>query len=196
MNIRPGEHYTIRRKFFRIFGASFRIVDPAGKVVGVCKQKAFKLKEDFRIYTDDSQSVELVAIKARNILDFSATYDVTLPSGQVIGSWRRRGISSTFFRDAWVAFDPAGRQIATLQEKSGLLAILRRKLGIIAMLFPQKFILRTEDGRQIARFRTHINPILYRLSIAVLENDDQLDDLMILVAGCLIAAIEGRQVDY
>ncbi len=51
-NIEPGEHYTIRRKVLKIFGAAFHIYDPHGNLAGYCKQKAFKLKEDIRIYTD------------------------------------------------------------------------------------------------------------------------------------------------
>lgn len=193
MDIRPGEQYTISRKFFKLFGASFRILDPRGQVVGFCKQKAFKLKEDLRIYTDESMSTELVSIKARNIIDLGATYDVTLPSGQVIGSLRRKGLASTFLRDSWLIFNTTGKQIAYLEEESGLLSVLRRYVEFIAFLSPQKFVLRSDEGREIARFRTHFNPFLYRLSVTILADDDELDDLMILVVGCLVAAIEGRQ---
>jgi hypothetical protein len=45
----------------------------------------------------------------------------------------------------------------------------------------------------VARYRQHFNPFVQRLSIAVLRDDPQLDDLVILAAGCLVAAIEGRQ---
>ncbi len=193
MDIRPGEQYTISRKFFKLFGASFRILDPRGQVVGFCKQKAFKLKEDLRIYTDESMSTELVSIQARNIIDFGATYDVTLPSGQVIGSLRRKGLASTFLRDSWLIFNTTGKQIAYLEEESGLLSVLRRYVEFIAFLSPQKFVLRSDEGREVARFRTHFNIFLYRLSVTILADDDELDDLMILVVGCLVAAIEGRQ---
>jgi uncharacterized protein YxjI len=193
MDIRPGEQYTISRKFFKLFGASFRILDPRGQVIGFCKQKAFKLKEDLRIYTDESKSTEMVSIRARNIIDFSATYDVALPSGQVIGSLRRKGLASTFIRDSWLVFNPAGKQIAYLEEESGLLGVLRRFVDFIAFLSPQKFVLRSDEGREIARFRTHFNIFLYRLSVTIVADDDELDDLMVLVIGCLIASIEGRQ---
>ena len=33
----------------KIFGAAFHIYDPHGALVGYCKQKAFKLKEDIRM---------------------------------------------------------------------------------------------------------------------------------------------------
>ena len=72
-NIKPGESYTIRRKVLKVLGAAFHIYDPQGGVVGYCKQKAFKLKEDIRIFTDESRSQEWLVIKARKMLDFGRT---------------------------------------------------------------------------------------------------------------------------
>ena len=82
--------YTIRRKVFKILGGAFHIYGPAGELIGYSKQKAFKLKEDIRVFTDESCTVELLTIQARNIIDFSAAYDVTDPAGGgVIGTLRR-----------------------------------------------------------------------------------------------------------
>ena len=91
---RPGEQYTIRRKLITIFGASFHIYGPDGQVVGYCRQKAFKLREDIRLFTDESRSTEIMVMKARQIIDFGATYDVTLSDGRTIGSLRRKGFKS------------------------------------------------------------------------------------------------------
>lgn len=192
-NALPGEQYTIRRKVLKLFGAAFHIYGPEGNVVAFCKQKAFKLKEDIRLYTDESCSTEMIVIKARSIIDFGATYDVTLPTGESVGSLRRKGLASTFFRDSWLVFNPAGTQIAELKEESGFWSFARRYVDLIALLVPQQFQLTSSDGREIANFRTHFNLFVYRLSIAIKADDEQLDDLVILAAGCLIAAIEGRQ---
>ncbi|MDX2114769.1 MAG: hypothetical protein SFZ24_04000, partial [Planctomycetota bacterium] len=68
---------------------------------------------------------------------------------------------------------------------------------LVALLVPQQFHLTKTSGpnagTQIANFRTHFNLFVYRLSIAVNADDPEVDDLVILAAGCLIAAIEGRQ---
>lgn len=64
--------YTIRRRLLSFLHLSFDVTDEAGKPIGFCQQKAFKLKEDIRIYTDDSRQNERLAIKARQIIDFSA----------------------------------------------------------------------------------------------------------------------------
>ena len=47
------DSYLVRRKVLKVFGASFHIYDDAGDVVGYTKQKAFKLKEDIRIFTGE-----------------------------------------------------------------------------------------------------------------------------------------------
>src|SRR5215204_568014 len=85
--------YIVRRKFFKFFGAAFYLLDQEGRVIGYSSQKAFKLKEDIRVYTDESMSEELLVIQARNIIDFGATYDVTDPAkkGRSVGSYRRKG---------------------------------------------------------------------------------------------------------
>ena len=75
------EQYFIRERIFKILGAAFHIYSENGNVVGYCKQKAFRLKEDLRIYSSESCSDEIMLIKARNIVDFGATYAVTLPTG-------------------------------------------------------------------------------------------------------------------
>lgn len=192
-NIEPGESYTIRRKVFKIFGAAFHIYDPHGNLFGYCSQKAFKLKEDIRIYTDESMKEELIVIKARSIIDFGATYDVTLPEGLSLGTLRRKGLASTFLRDAWMVFDPEGRQVAEVVEDNAFAAFCRRYLEAVAIFFPQKFTLKKLDGREIARFRAHFNPFVFRMSVAVLTDDPELNDLMILTTGCLLTAVEGRQ---
>jgi uncharacterized protein YxjI len=192
-NIAPGESYTIRRKVLKIFGAAFHIYDAQGHLVGYCRQKAFKLKEDIRIYTDESCSAELLVIRARSIIDFGATYDVTSPEGTTLGSFRRKGLASTFLKDSWLLFDAGGRQIADLKEQGSFLAVLRRYIEYIAFLSPQRFTLTRADGTVLARYRQHFNLFVYRLGVTVLADDPQIDDLMLLAAGCLITAIEGRQ---
>jgi len=188
----PQEQYTIRRRVFQFFGAGFYIYGREGELVGYCKQKAFRLKEDLRIYTDESCETELLRVRTPTVFDFSATYSVELPGGGVLGSWRRSGVQS-FFRDQWVAFDPDGQTIGSLREDSARKAMLRRINGLIATMMPQEFSLTREDGGLVAVYRTHFNPFVYRLGVRIVEPDENFDDLFILAGGCLLGAVEGRQ---
>lgn len=46
-------HYTIRRKVLKLFGGAFHIYDGEGNLVLYSKMKAFKLREDIPLYSDD-----------------------------------------------------------------------------------------------------------------------------------------------
>lgn len=162
-NAGPAQ-FTLRRKIFTLFGASFHIYDTQGRVVAFCKRKAFKLKEDIRLYTSEDMSEEFMRIAAGSILDFGATYTVTTPDGSVLGSFRRKGFKS-IIRDEWMVFGASGQQIGILREDSGSLAILRRLIEIASLIVPQQFELIDMRDRTMARFHQHRNPFIYRLGI-------------------------------
>lgn len=184
-----GTEYTIRRKVFTFLGAKFHIYDAQGGLIGFCKQKAFKLKEDIRIYTDETMSEERLTIGARKAIDFSAAYDVIeTQSGTKIGALKRKGMKS-ILRDSWIVMDENDQEIGALSEDSMGMALLRR---FLSNLIPQKFSLKTSDGNEYATFRTHFNPFVHRMTVNVLP-DCPINPLLILAAGVLLVAIEGRQ---
>ncbi|MFG0242313.1 MAG: hypothetical protein ACF8R9_05940 [Phycisphaerales bacterium JB054] len=188
----PGEQFTVRRKVLKILGASFHVFDENGQVVAYCQQKAFKLREDIRLFTSESKTETLLTMKARSVIDFGVTFDITLPSGESIGSLRRKGLKS-MFRDSWLLYSPEGVELATMREDSGTMAMLRRLHEAFALLSPQKFQITKTDGTHVATLRTHFNLFVYRLGVSIHTEDEEVDELMVLAAACLIAAIEGRQ---
>jgi hypothetical protein len=184
-----GPEYTIRRQILKIFGAAFHIYGAEGNLIGYCKQKAFKLKEDIRIYTDESLSTEMLFIGARAILDISAAYDVTDSLRQTrIGTLQRRGLKS-ILRDEWVVIDEAGQVVGTLREDNQLLALVRR---FVANILPQSYHIVDGQGREFAQLRTHFNPFVHRMTVNV-EDDCPIEPLLVLAAGVLLMAVEGRQ---
>ncbi len=182
--------YTIRRKVFTLFGAKFHIYNRDGELVGFSKQKAFKLKEDIRVFTDESMAHPLLAIAARSIIDFSACYDVTdSKTQQKIGALRRKGFAS-LIRDEWEVLDPQDNLISKLREDSTSLALVRRFLPM-GNLVPQHFIL-GDDENQYADMRTHFNPFIHRMTVSI-NADCPFPPLLVLAAAVLMVAIEGRQ---
>lgn len=185
------KQFTIRRKILTLFGAKFHIYDEEGKLLGFCSQKAFKLKEDIRIYTDETREDERLRIAARAIIDFSAAYDVVdSRTENKVGALQRKGMKS-LLRDHWTVLDPDDIEIGSIQEDSSALAFIRRLTGWGAII-PQKFHLRTGNGVELAEFRTHFNPFVHKLTVTVYP-DSPISPLLILAAGVLLAAIEGRQ---
>jgi threonyl-tRNA synthetase len=66
--------YHVRKKFWQFFGGSFYVYDPNGALVLFSRMKAFKLKEDIRVFTDETLQTEALSIQARSVLDFSGSY--------------------------------------------------------------------------------------------------------------------------
>ena len=185
--------YVIRKKFFKIFGEDFQLFDPAGNLVLFSKLKAFRLKEDIRLFEDESMSKEVLAIKARGVIDFSMGYDVVdSETGGHVGVLKRKGFKS-MLRDEWIVCDPDEHEIGLLREDSQIKALVRRFVEIAAFFMPQKYHLEM-DGQRVAEFTQGMNPIIQRLTLDfTADTENRLDPRLGIAAGVLIAAIEGRQ---
>lgn len=183
--------FTIRRKVFKLFGAAFHIYDNQERVIGFCKQKAFKLKEDLRIYTDESAQKESIRIGSRSIIDFGATYDVyESGSGAKIGVLKRHGLKS-MIRDEWTVMTPSENPLGRILEDSAPKAIARRVVPF-ANLIPQVYECTNLTGNKCATLATHFNLFVYRLTVKI-NPSSSIPPLLVLASGILIAAIEGRQ---
>ena len=187
-----GTEYTIRRKIFTFLGAKFHIYDAEQNLIGYCKQKAFKLKEDIRIYTDESMSEERISIAARKVIDFSAAYDVVdSKSGTKIGALQRKWWTS-ILRDSWLVLDENDNEVGSVVEDSTSMALVRRFVPG-GKLFPQKFhMAATGSDAVLAHFRTHFNPFVHKMTVTV-EPECHFNPLLVLSAGLLLVVIEGRQ---
>ncbi len=182
--------YLIRRKVFKLFGASFRILDNAGNLCFFVKQKAFKIREDIRVYSDESMTQELLLIKARQIIDFSAAYDVIdSATGTKLGTYKRKGFKS-IIKDEWLILNNQDMEIGLIQEDNMGLALLRR---FLTALIPQSF-----DGflgaNKVMTFRQKFNPFISKIVLDFSpDTSNLLDRKMGIAAGVLLASVEGRQ---
>ncbi len=181
--------YVLKRQVFALTG-KFRFYDPSGKLVMFSEQKMFRWKEDIRVYADEAKTQEALAIKARQIIDFSAAFDVIdSASNQKVGALRRRGLAS-LLRDEWEVLDVNDNVIGKLFEDSIGLALVRR---ILTNLVPQNYDLLIGETR-VADYKQNFNPFTYQLNIDFsMDVAHQLDRRLGIAAGILLAAIEGRQ---
>ena len=182
----------MRRKILKLFGAAFHIYDPQGNVAFYSKQKAFKLKEDIRVYSGEDQQQEMLVIKARNILDIAATYDVFDPNqgNAQVGSLKRKGLKSLLV-DEWQFLDVTGKEIGLIKEDSVVLALLRRVVA--GWLLPQ-----TYDGSvgqsPVCRFKRNFNPFVAKVTLDFTpDTQGLLDRRLGIAAAVLLVAIEGKQ---
>ena len=185
-----ANHFTLRRQVLALTGV-FRLYDESGQAIAYSRQKMFKLREDIRVYTDESQSQELLHIQARQILDFSAAYDVVDSlEGRLVGTLRRRGFRS-IVRDQWEVLGPGEQPLGTLIEDSQGRALLRRLL--LGSLLPQDYDLLI-DERRVMDLKQRFHLFRYELDLDFsFDAGRQLDRRLGIAAGILLAAVEGKQ---
>ncbi|MEM9883094.1 MAG: hypothetical protein AAF800_09285 [Planctomycetota bacterium] len=176
-----------------MFGASFHIFDPDGNVVLFSKQKAFKLKEDIRIYADESMVDEVLTIRTGSIWDLAGTYDVFDPTtNETVGALKRKGLKS-MFKDEWLLLDAQGQERGKIKEDSTLKAVVRRVIEVASALMPQAYHA-TWNDRPVATFKQNFNPFIQKIAIDfTADTDNLLDPRLGLAAAVLLCAIEGRQ---
>lgn len=187
------DHYTVRRKIFTLFGGAFHIYDPDGRVVGYSKMKAFKLREDIRLYAGEDMARELIVIQARQVIDWGAAYDVFDPAaGQKVGALRRRGFKS-IVKDEWLILDDHDREIGRITEEGTIKALVRRFVDAASLILPQKYTV-SVGGAAVATFRQNFNPFVYKLNVDLSgDAHGQLDRRLAIAAALLMAAVEGKQ---
>lgn len=184
------DRYTIRRKVFQLFGASFHIYDPDGNVAFYSRQKAFRLREDIRLYTGEDMNTEVLTMKARTIVDFSATYDVIDSQfNSKVGALRRRGMAS-MLRDTWEFYDSNDQPIGTIREDHFLAALVRRT---VLNVIPQSYT-GTIGNQVVCYFRQNFNPFVQKIFLDFSpDTQGLLDRRLGIAAGILLCAVEGRQ---
>lgn len=183
--------YLVRKKVFKLFGGAFHITDPSGNVVFYSEQKAFKLKEDIRLYTGEDKQTEALVIKARQIIDFSAAYDVVDPmTNEKVGALKRKGLKSTFLKDEWIFMNQNDQEIGTIKEDNMLLALVRR---FLVNLIPQEYH-GDIDGREVCTFKQNFNPFVTKITVDFSQDFNRLLDRRLgIAAAVLLCAIEGKQ---
>ena len=182
--------YLLKRQAIALTG-KFRFYDPAGRLVLFSEQKMFRLREDIRVYDSEDKSREVLSIKARQIMDFSASYDVVdTELNQKVGVLRRKGLRS-ILRDEWEVLDADDRIIGQLFEDSIGLALLRRL--VLGSWLPQNYDITVGETR-VADLKQNFNLFRYELNLDFsMDTMHRLDRRVGIAAGILLAAVEGKQ---
>jgi len=181
--------YMIKEKFWKIFGNKFWFEDVNEKRYGFCEQKRFKLKEDIRIYVDESKSQEWLKIKQKQIVDAWGGYDIMdSGSGEHIGTVRRKFWASVL-RTRWHLLDAAGNEVGMLIEDSMGYALVRRIF--LGRLLPKKFHIEIGGGGEFVTMRQMFNPFIKKLVVNI-PPSHPLDRRFIAGLAIVIAAIDGR----
>jgi uncharacterized protein YxjI len=184
-----ADKVMLRRKILTIAGMKFHFYDESQNIIGFSALKAFRLKEEITVWTDETRGEELFQIRARHVIDFAATYDIYDGAGQWLGALRRRGMKS-FLRDEWAFLDEHDNELGKIQEDNMAMAMVRR---FLISLIPQTFSTDV-GGRSPVKYRQRFNIFVQKLDIEFSPDAGAVVDRRVaLAAGLLLTAIEGRQ---
>lgn len=208
MDYAQYKQIEFRRKFWKFFGAEIFVSNPgSGHDIGYIKMKAWKLREDIRLYTDRTMQQEVFQIHARQIIDFGATYDVLAGTPpQPYMSLRRKGLKSAFVRDHWDLLDNAGNVFGSVQETSSGLALARRWLeilpygeliGLAFSFVPQTYTICTTqpDGRAaVMGTITHRkNPFIVKMLVDTSAAEVPVQPYITMAAASLLSIIDASK---
>jgi hypothetical protein len=184
--------FVARRKIFSI-APCFSVYDQAGNALAFLRKKIFVLKDEIRVFTDETQSLELLNIKARKIIDWGTAFDVTDSiNRQKVGALKRRGWKS-LVRKEWTVMDAFDQEIGTVREDSVLLAFVRR---FVTALIPQTYTFEIA-GQQVGTAEQNWNLFAPKMYVDfTADPGKRLDRRLLLAAVVLLMAVEGRQHQY
>lgn len=129
-------HYPLDLTFqIAIIETKVNIADSLGRTIGFLKQKAFTLKEDITIFSDETATRPLYHIKADRIIDFSARYQFTDPTGTPLGAVKKQGMKS-LWQAHYDVFDASGSQspVFTITEANPWIKMADALLSEIPVL--------------------------------------------------------------
>lgn len=136
----------------------FTVHDSLGRSVAFVKQQAFKLRENIRVFSDESEQELIYKIKADRWLDWNASYAFTDAAGRECGRVARRGARS-LWKAHYDLIDENGNQDLSIQEDNGWVKVLDGMLGEIPILgfltgyfFNPSYNIIRPDGKLVAVF--------------------------------------------
>lgn len=185
------DHFFVQQKFAPIANV-YRIsaLGPDGRSPGellaFVRQKRLKIREQIDFFADEAQTVPLMRLQARKVFEFRGVTDLLLPTGQVIGTFRKN-FGRSLLRSSWSVLDPAGTEVATARESSMFIAVLRRVwdaipfVGDVPFFLPFHFDIHAPDGRQIGKY-TRIAAIRDRYVLDLSGDPQRLLDRRVAMA--------------
>lgn len=203
--IDPNQHdrFFLRQRFRMVVNEyEFSLPGPdggPGQPFCFVRQRPFKFKEDIGFYTDDSRSVELMRIKARQRFDPRARYDVAAADGSKIGEIQKV-FGASLLRSTYRLYDSSGQEVATVSEKSLIVALIRRAVHLIPFVenfanwlpIPYHFTLE-HNGVELGSHRRQLGKLLDVYAIDMSGDPTRtVDRRLVLAIAVAMDALQAR----
>jgi len=180
-------HYKIRKKVLTV-GNKYWIEDSNGQLLGFCKQKLFKLKEDIRIFKDEAMAQELFRIQQEQIMDAWGSFAVIDSATNSKLGYIKRDIMSAFGRDTWEIQTVTKQIIGRIFEHS-LGKALARKYLPGGGLVPEEMTVEL-DGKKVAQINQEFKIIGDIWNMNILDLSPDVDRRVMLACMLLMGNIE------
>jgi uncharacterized protein YxjI len=184
-------HYIINKKALRVVD-QYWIEDATGNKLAYSKQKFWKIKEDIRIYADDSMNHELFRVMQAQIIDAWGKFDVIDSATNIsLGYFRRKALMSAFISDEWELYNTNNQMIGRLAEGTGR-GLARKYVPFgVGKLIPEKITMEL-NGYPVVQIDQRFKIIgdIWDVQIHSLPADF---DRRVLLAGVILMAMIERQ---
>ena len=180
-------YYRIRKKVVAIAN-QYRIEDANGSQIGYSRQKILRIKENIRVFSDDSMKSEVFRIQQEQIMDMWGTFAVIdSMTNTCVGKLRRQALSSGFYVDEYLILDPYGQMVGRVaeREKRGL----ARKYLPGGALVPEQLVVEFY-GQPVAEIKQQFKIIGDIWEVDCSRLPPQFDRRVLLSAMLLMGMIE------
>ena len=178
--------YIIKRPFFSFLGRKFHVYGPDGSLCMFVKHPLLKLKQEFTIYTDESESQPLITIRARRMAAINMAMDVLdANTKEHLGIIKSRGLKS-IVRDTWDILDQCENPVGLVQEDGA--ALLRRFFPIL----PSKHHIEL-NGSEVAKINQIFRVFIKEFELDLSMNQGRLDVRFAVACALLALMAESRR---
>jgi hypothetical protein len=182
------QQYVIKRPFLSLLGRKFYVYAPDGSLVVFLKHPLLKLRGEFTIYTDETETTPLLVVRARKVIAINMAHDVLDPNtGELLGSVRSRGLKS-IIRDVWDILDANDQPVGLVKETG--FAMLRR---LIKFLPGQHKI--ELNGQLVATLRQKFRFFIKEEVLDLSPGGDRLDHRFAIACALLVLMKEAARED-
>ncbi|CAN5657853.1 hypothetical protein BH18ACT11_BH18ACT11_20760 [soil metagenome] len=174
-------------------GTRVRVKDATGCQVAYVRKKKFKLKEDVRVYEDQSRL--RFRMKADRMLDFSARYAISGPDGHPIGAVGRRGMKS-LWSSAYVLDDSYDAEAGSIREENPWTKVLDGMMESVPLgdalggLFFNPAYLAELRGMDVLRIRKQPSVLESSFRIERLTDFSDEDEDLLLAGTIMMVLLE------
>ena len=194
--------YFIEQKI-TAFANQYKVFDgqggSKGALLAFVHQKRMALRENIIFYRDESKGEVIFQIKARNVMEMAATYEVLDEDGQLLGRLKK-DFSSSLLRSTWNLLPPdRDEALVIVRERSKPLAIARRIWGFLPYIGDLPFFLKyhfdflDKDSGEVVGTYNKTTLVYDHYQLTAQDKLTELLDWRVLVAmGVSLDALQSR----